>query len=104
MLTASEQIARTAAHIVARWDPAVFTPAVGDPVPLKVNVEQGTELQPGGLEAQAWGTATTVEYLLSDIGRETDKDEFFTMDAGGAVYTVQAIEENKDGFVKAIVT
>ena len=104
MLTASEQIARTAAHIVAYWDPAVFTPAAGDPVPLKVNVEKGVDLQPGSLDAQAWGTATTLEYLFSDIGREADKGEYFTMDADGTVYTVQAVEENKDGFVKAVVT
>ncbi len=102
-MTASEQIARTAAHVVAYWDDAVFTPAVGDPVPLKVNRSTATDFQPGGLEAQVWGSETTIEYLLSDVGREADEGETFTMDADGAVYTVKDVMDNDGWFVKVSV-
>jgi len=76
---------------------AVFTPAVGDPVSLNVDVSTGTDFQPGGLDVQAWGTETTLEYLLSDIGREVNKGETFTV--GGTVYTVQDVERNDGLFV-----
>ena len=99
MMSSSEQIVRTAAHIRNHWDPAVFTPAVGDPVSLKVHPGTEIDFQPGGLEAQAAGSAKTIEYFLSDIGREANEGEFFTMDADGTVYTVADVEANDGIFV-----
>lgn len=105
MMTASEQIARTAGHIRNHWDPALFTPAAGDPVPVKVHVSKETDFQPRGLEAQTWAPKPTLEYLLSDIGREVDDGETFTMDADGTVYTVVNGDdlENDGVFVKVNV-
>ena len=99
MLTMSRQLARTAAHIAARWDPALFTPAMGDPVPCKVNLDLDAEMQPGGLEVQTWGTGATIEYLFSALGREANEGETFTVDADGTVYTVQDVDKNDGYFV-----
>ena len=81
---------------------ATFTPAVGDAVSLNVALNLVTELQPGGLEAQAWGSETTIEYLLSDIGREADRDETFVV--AGTTYTVQDVDKNDGIFVTVNVT
>jgi len=82
---------------------AIFTPAVGDPVPdIMVDLSTGVDYQPGSIEAQVWGSEKTLEYLLSDIGREVNRDEFFTIDE--TAYTVQGIQENDGRFVKAVVT
>jgi len=80
---------------------ATFTPAVGDAISLRVDVAIETDFQPGGLEAQAWGSETTIEYLLSDIGREANRDETFTVN--GVTYTVKDVAENDRVFVKVNV-
>lgn len=81
----------------------VFTPATGDPVPLNVNLVRGIDYEPGGMSSQTWGSEITIEYLLSDIGREVDQDEYFTMDADGAVYTVVKVNENDGVFCTVAV-
>jgi len=80
---------------------ATFTPEVGDAVSLRVAVAIEAAFQPGGLEAQAWGSETTIEYLLSDIGREANRDETFTVN--GVTYTVKDVAENDGVFVKVNV-
>ena len=82
---------------------AVFTPAAGDPVWIRVDLVAGEKYQPGGLESQTWGSETTIEYVLSALGREANPGETFTMDADGAVYTVSDVLENDGWFVKVAV-
>lgn len=82
---------------------ATFTPAVGDAVSCKVNLEIGTDFQPGGLEAQVWGSETTIEYRLAEVGKEADEGETFTMTVGGTDYTVTDVVENDGRFVKVKV-
>jgi len=80
---------------------ATFTPAVGDAVSCKVNLEKGTDFQPGGLDAQVWGSETTIEYRLAEVGKEADRDEVFTV--AGTDYTVKDVMENDGRFVKVAV-
>ena len=83
-------------------DDAVFTPAVGDQVSCKVNLTLGTRFQPeGGLQAQAWGTETTIEYRLAEVGKEADADETFVIDE--TTYTVTDVLENDGLFVTVAV-
>ncbi len=82
---------------------ATFTPAVGDAVACRVNLEKGVDFQPSGLDAQVWGTETTIEYRLAEVGKEADRGETFTMSVGGAVYTVKDVVENDGRFVKVNV-
>ncbi len=82
---------------------AVFTPAAGDPIPVRVDLVEAEKLQPGGLESQMWGSETTIEYWLPDIGREANAGETFTMDADGAVYTVSDVLENDGLFCRVSV-
>lgn len=86
----------------AAGEAAVFTPATGDPIPCFVFIDFNVMLQPSGMEAQVWETGTTIEALLSDIGREPDRGETFTVD--GVVYTVKAIATNDGLTVKMVVT
>lgn len=82
---------------------AVFTPAAGDPVDCHVFIDFNVMLQPAGVEVQVWQQGTTIETVFSEIGREPNRGETFTL-AGGIVYTVQAILENDGLTVKAVVT
>lgn len=76
---------------------AIFTPAVGDPIPCKIDINFGVELQPVGAESQIWERGVTIEALLSVLTREPARGETFTYPAeGGVVYTVQAVLENDD--------
>jgi len=90
----------------AAGEDAVFTPAAGDPIPCKVFIEFNVMLQPAGVEVQVWQRGTTIEALLSDIAREPNRGETFTLDipSDDTVYTVQAISENDGLKVKAVVT
>ena len=96
----------------AAAEAAVFTPAVGDAIPCMVFIEFNVMLQPSGAEAQIWQRGTTIEALLSEIGREPDRGETFTVfpdeisrSAGinGTAYAVQAILENDGLTVKMVV-
>jgi hypothetical protein len=82
-------------------DPATFQPITGDAVSLYVNVVQGVNMQPDALQADVYALETSVEYLFSDLGREVNEGETFTVD--GKVYTVQSIDENDGIWVKAVV-
>lgn len=73
---------------------AVFTPAAGDPVSLKVDLDRETAFQPGA-DMTVWESGATIEYVLSDIGREADAGETFAI--GAETFTVAAVVEN-DGF------
>jgi hypothetical protein len=81
---------------------AVFTPEVGDPIDCMVFIDFNVMLQPSGVEVQVWQRGTTIEALLSEIGREPNRGETFTVDS--VDYTVQAILENDGLTVKAVVT
>lgn len=89
----------------AAGEDAVFTPAAGAAIPCKVFVEFNVMLQPAGVEVQVWQRGTTIEALLSEITREPNRGETFTLDipSDGTVYTVQAILENDGLTVKAVV-
>ena len=86
----------------ALGEDAIFTPATGDAVELKVNLETGENFQPGSIEAQVWGSEKTIEYVFDDIGREVNRDETFLI--GSTTYTVQGVQENDGRFCKAVVT
>lgn len=86
----------------AAAETAVFTPAVGDPVLCMVFIDFSVELQPAGAEVQVWQRGTVIEALLSEIGREPNRGETFTVDS--IAYTVQAILENDGLTVKMVVT
>jgi hypothetical protein len=90
----------------AAGEDAVFTPATGDPIPCKVFIDFNVMLQPGGVEAQVWEQGTTIEALLSVLGREPNRGETFTLDipTDDTTYTVQAIIEDDGLTVKAVVT
>ena len=90
----------------ATGEDAVFTPATGDPIPCKVFIDFNVMLQPSGVEVQVWQQGTTIEALLSVLGREPNRGETFTLDipADDTTYTVQAILENDGLTVKAVVT
>lgn len=81
---------------------AVFTPAGGVPVDCHVFIDFNVMLQPAGVEVQVWQQGTTIEALLSEIGREPNRGETFTVDS--VAYAVQAILENDGLTVKAVVT
>lgn len=88
--------------LFAEGEPAVFTPAVGESIACQVFIDFNVMLQPGGAEAQVWQRGTTIEALLTEIGREPNRGEIFTVD--GTDYAVQAILENDDLTVKLVVT
>jgi hypothetical protein len=89
----------------AAGEDAVFTPATGAAIPCKVFIDFNVMLQPAGVETQVWQRGTTIEALLSVIGREPDRGETFTLDipADDTIYTVQAILENDGLTVKVVV-
>jgi len=89
--------------LAAKGESAIFTPATGDPIPCMVFIDFNVMLQPAGVEAQMWERGTTIEALISEIGREPTRGETFTLD-GGIVYTVRAILESDGLTVKAVVT
>ena len=90
----------------AAGEDAIFTPAAGDAVSCMVFIDFNVMLQPGGGEAQVWQQGTTIEALLSEIGRAPNRGEKFTLDIpeDGTEYTVQAILENDGLTVKMAVT
>lgn len=79
---------------------AVFTTG-GVDTDCKVSLSTGIQNEPLGVDAQVWGNNVTIEVILSEIGKEPDKNDTFTID--GTVYTVQAVQENDDRTVKVVV-
>ncbi len=88
----------------AQGQSATFTPLVGDPVSCTVNPEIEVEFQPAG-ESQVWEPGTTIEYLLSEVGKEADPGDTFLIAAGiyAGTYTVKAVLENDGRFCKVTV-
>ena len=80
---------------------AVYQPASGDPVSLKVNIEQAVALQPDGYEARVYAEGDVLEYLLADAGKEADRGETFTI--GSTTWTVQSVLRNDGRFVSVAV-
>lgn len=80
---------------------ATFTPSVGDAVSCQVHLYTGTENQPIGLDAQVWGSETTIEYQLDEVGKEADAGETFLI--GSTTYTVKHVVENSGRFVTVAV-
>lgn len=85
----------------AAGEEAVFTPSSGPACACFVFLDFAVALQPTGTEAQVWAQGTTIEALLSEIGREPVRGETFTVD--GTAYTVQAILQNDGLTVRAVV-
>lgn len=80
---------------------AVYQPVTGDPVSCKVVIERDVDLEPSGFSAQIWGKGITIEAILSELGKEPDAEETFTVD--GITYTVLTVKENDGRFVIIIV-
>lgn len=81
---------------------AVFTPAAGDPVSLKVHFVNELAMQPNTYEARAWQGERSIEFVLSDIGREPNRGETFTVNSTD--YKVQAVTENDGRFCTVSVS
>ena len=81
---------------------AIFEPIEGDPIPCMVDIRRNTLYQPAGMETQVWELGTTIEVLLSVIGRAPKQGETFTI--GSVVYKVKAILENDGMTAKMAVT
>ncbi len=93
--------AADAAFMPLIGEAATFTPAGGDAVACHVFIDFSVQLQPSGIEAQAWEQGTTIKALLSDITNEPNRGDVFTVD--GVTYTVQAVLENDGLAVKVVV-
>jgi len=85
----------------AAGEDAVFAPATGDPVPCKVFIDFDQVMEPDGLEGMSMQRGTVIEALLSDIGREPNRDETFTV--AGVTYRVARITANDSFTVKMAV-
>ena len=80
--------------------PATFTPATGDPIgDIYVDYVQESAIQ-SGMDAGMVRLESTIEYLLSDIGRRAANGETFTI--GSNTYTV-CEQVSNDGYT-AMVT
>lgn len=79
---------------------AVFTADWVD-TDCTVNLLTDIQNEPFGVDAQVWGSNSTIEAILSEIGKEPDKGDTFTVD--GTVYTVQSVQENNNRTVKVVV-
>jgi hypothetical protein len=75
---------------------------VGDSVECKIFIDFDVMLQPAGVETQVWQQGTTIEALLSVLGKEPDRGETFVYDE--TTYTVQAVIANDGLTVKVQVT
>lgn len=80
---------------------ATYTPSVGDAVTLNVLLDKGVQMQPGPYEAQAHAQGVTISALLSELGKEPDRDETFTI--GATTYTILTVLENDNLFVRCSV-
>ncbi len=80
---------------------AIYTPVVGSPVNCKIVIERDVDLEPLGFNAQIWGRGITIEAVLSELGKEPDAEETFTVD--GIIYEAQTVKENDGRFVLIIV-
>lgn len=79
---------------------ATFTPVSGPVVSgIYVNFENQTQLQ-GGVDGNVMQVASTIEYILDDLGVTARNGDVFTVD--GTAYTVGEMVSN-DGFT-AMVT
>lgn len=95
-------IAAALPDMFKEFEEAVFNPAAGASIPCHVDIRFNVLLQPAGVETQTWAQGTTIDALLSEIGRAPVRGETFTVNS--IIYKVDSIPE-KDGFVvKAVVT
>lgn len=82
---------------------ATYQPATGDPIPdIQIHIDKSIDLQPAGFDSRVVGQTITIEAVLADLGKEPDRGETFTTEAG-VVYTVLSIVENDGHTVKAAV-
>jgi len=86
----------------AAGEDAIFTPAAGAVIPCKIFIDFSVLLQPAGVEAQVWERGTTIEALLSVLGREPKRGETFELEM--IEYTVKSVLENDGLTVKSVVT
>lgn len=82
----------------AGGEDAVYTPAGGVAVDLKIFIDFNVMLQPEGISTQVWDRGTVIEALLSDMAAEPNRGDTFVYDS--TTYTVQAILENDGLSVK----
>jgi hypothetical protein len=75
---------------------AIFTPASGPAIPLKVSFQEEILLQPGAMTAEVYAPTKTIEFFFQDIGRKPAEDETFTI--GTTVYRVTSVLDSEDDF------
>ncbi len=80
---------------------ATFKPKVGTNVTCYVILTKEISNQPLIGDGQAWESGLTIEYQLSDVGIEADRDDMF--DIGSTEYVVRRILENDGLTVKVAV-
>jgi len=73
----------------------------GVETPCHADVIKGVDLQPSGFFMQVSGNSTVIEFLLSEIVTEPDRND--TVIVGTTVYTVESIAENDGYTVKVVV-
>jgi len=80
---------------------ATFTPAVGDPVSIKVEFLEDEATEPVGLESEVAMTRRTIQFLMADLAAEPNVDETFTI--GVTAYKVKNIELRDNWFMTVSV-
>ena len=106
--TMSEAVADAMVDLwVLAAEAGTYTPAVGDPVSVKVRIDKETLTEPDGLEMLVIGEEIRAKALLDEIGQDpvartpSRIGDSFTV--GSTVYEVTAIVEKDNHFVTCAV-
>lgn len=81
---------------------ATFIPVAGDPVSLKVVLQNRLAMQPTGYESRAWQDERSIEFILSDLAAEPNRGDRFEIDSN--TYTVGAVTANDGRFCTVAVS
>jgi len=105
-MATAKQIFDTAAELsielVGRL--ATYMPKVGNPVAsCSVDVEMVSDPHPEGFSATVLEPETTLEYILSEVGKEADIGDKFTMADDSTVYVVKELLENDARTIRVVV-
>jgi hypothetical protein len=80
---------------------AVFQPAVGDAVSLKVEFVESEDDEPVGGEGTTSQTRREVQFLKSDLAAEPQRDETFTIDS--TTYKMKSVLQRDNWFMTVSV-
>jgi len=100
---ASDIISQAASDIAQEWDDATYRPMSGTSladVSCKAWVHKILQMQPAGLDAQAWEQGIAITALYSQVGRPKRGDLFIV---GSSTYEVLSVDEWDKNTIKATV-